>query len=446
MSPNFQQLDKADVQLAMASGGSLQLHRQTKFPQSGVTSLEGDDLNKYFEKGQNTSIRRVRASGSAQDYDPRSGTAADSTEPGYIILNLELERLFTKGYPVYSMDANLLTYVQDYLDSNINDIGTSQDDYLYQKCFRDWSGLASTGAVRIGGHPGLQVVFEETSGGALADFNDHHLLAADKVLFSNNVPSAGRYARLSPTARQTFLKDVTLVSGFAGSMSPQQPGAALLNSGMMEQEVMRRDFMTCGSNAVTGQSVVADLGDGTATDAISAVVADTTVFFADDKTGSVPLGAVRLTLGVTAALNVGIAVGKIARLGPDAGPATAYGVILRVDAANKYVWLVPFNKSGDKLTAAQISTSTDKFGIPAIGSVNTAHHREHLVYASRLLTPPSPGSGAVSTIGRAPNSSMLLQIFSGSYDINYLREGVRTVSLMGAMPSDYRKAVLMLSA
>jgi hypothetical protein len=445
MAPTPQQLDQASVQKLMAAGAATQLYQITAFPQSGVSQLQNDDLSKYFEYGESMSIRRVRSSGSAQDYDPRSGTDADSAEPGYVIINVTLDRLFQKGYPVISSDANISTYIMDYLESNANDIGTSQDNYFYQKGFRDWTDLPSTGTVRLGAHPALQVVFSESATGVLNPFSDTQLLAADRVLFGNNVPQTGRYARLSASARQAFLGDGTLVSNFAGALAPQQPGSQILNGLASTLEVNRRDFMVCGSNAVTGQSAVASLGDGTATEPITAVVDDTTVFFEDDKTGSVPVGAVRITIGVTAAL-AGAAVGRIARLGPTGSPATAYGVILRVDAASKFVWLVPYDRNGNKLVAAQISTSTDLISIPAIPSVNPAYHREHLVYASRLLRAPSPDSGARMAIGRAPNSNMLIQVFSGSYQVRRFTESVATASLMGVKPSDYRKAVLMLTA
>jgi hypothetical protein len=49
-------------------------------------------------------------------------------------------------------------------------------------------------------------------------------------------------------------------------------------------------------------------------------------------------------------------------------------------------------------------------------------------------------------IGRAPNSNMLIQVFSGSYQVRRFTESVATASLMGVKPSDYRKAVLMLTA
>lgn len=445
MTATFGQLDQKDVQLALAGGASSQLYRYTKFPQSGVSELQGDALSRYYERGEQISIRRVRLSGDAEDFDPRGGGSANSQEPGYVITPLTLEHLFTKGFPIYSSDANVPTYIRDFSETSGSAIGKSTDDYFYDRGFRDWTKLPTAGAVRLGGHAPIQVVTEETSGGALTDFNDKHLRNADEVLFTNDVPTTGRYARLSPSARNSFLGDTTLVSGFAGAMAPQQAGAAILNGVAMDTEVERRGFMTCGSNAVTGQSAVPDLGDGTATDDVSAYDADTTIFFDDDQIGDIPVGAVRCTLGVTAALNAGIAIGKIARLGPDAGTATAYGVILRVDTANKFVWLVPYSPGGKKLEAAQLSVATDKFGIPAIGSVNTAHHREHLVYASRLLRPPTSGAGAVAVTAPVPNLPMLMQIFQGSYDVNKFSESIRAAMLVGATPSDHRKAVLMLS-
>jgi hypothetical protein len=442
----FNQLDQSLVQKYLSGGATTQLYRNTKFVQTGVSELQNDDLGKYFQKGQSVSIRRVRLSGDAEDFDPRGGVNAAQSEPNYEIHTLTLDKLWTKGFPTYSSDANVGTYIRDFATSTGSTIGKSLDDDFYLTGFRNWSKLPASGSVRLSNVPALQCVFAENGSGVLGQFSDDHLLAANKVLFQNDVPSNDRYAMLSPSAGMAFRKDITLVSGFAGAMAGQVPGSSIV-AGVGDLYVPRRDFMVGESNAVMGQSFVADLGDGDPTDTISAVVADTTLFLDGDQMGDVPIGAVRLTLGVTAALNSGIAVGKIARLGPDAGSAKDYGVILRVDTSNKYVWLVPYSATGDKLTAAQISTTTDKFGIPAIGSVNPAYHREHLVYASRLLQPPSLGSGAVAITSRVPNlPELLMQIFMGSYNVDQFRESIRSSILIGCMPSDHRKAVLMLSA
>jgi len=443
MAPTFGDLDSRNVVKALAAGSTTQLYRKAKFAQAGVTSLEGDDLNKYFQKGEATSIKRPRNTGDADDYDPRSNVDAPTVEAGYVLSNLILDRLFTKGFPVYSHDADVATYIRDYSQTTGGAIRKSVDDYLYIRGFRTWS-LPATGTVRIGAHAPIQIVADETSGGVLTNFSDTHLRAADEILFRNDVPQAGRYARLSPTARNNFLGDVTLVSGFAGAGAQTIPGTQIVVNQDSEMDVPRRSFMVGGSNAITGQSAVADLGDGTATETISASVADTTVFFNDDLSGSVPLGAVRLTLGIAGTVNAGVAVGRIARIALSGAPATAYGVILRVDTANKFVWLVPYSMSGRVLPAAAITTS-HIFSIPDIPSVNTASHKEHLVYASRLLSEPAPGEGAVADRAIDPELGIIVQVFKGSYNIHQFKGGIRSATLMGAVPSDHRKAVLMLS-
>jgi hypothetical protein len=443
MPPTFGQLDSSNVVKALAVGSTTQLYRKAKFAQAGVTSLAGDDLNKYFEKGEATSIKRPRNTGDADDYDPRSNVDAPTVEAGYVVSNLILERLFTKGFPVYSHDADVQTYVRDYSETTGGAIRKSVDDYLYLRNFRTWA-LPATGSVRIGAHAPIQIVADETSGGVLTNFSDTHLRAADQILFTNDVPGTGRFARLSPTARNNFLGDVTLVSGFAGAGAQTMPGTQIVVNQDAEMDVPRRSFMVGGSNAITGQTAVPDLGDGTATETITAIADDTTVFFADDLVGNVPLGAVRLTLGITGTVNAGVAVGRIARIALSGAPAAAYGVILRVDATNRHVWLVPYSMAGRKLVAAQLTTSM-LFSIPDIPSVNTASHREHIVYASRLLSGPAPGEGAVSDFAIDPELGIIVQVFKGTYNIHQFKGGIRSATLMGSMPSDHRKAVLMLS-
>jgi hypothetical protein len=443
MAPTFGDLDSRNVVKALAAGSTLQLYRKAKFAQAGVTSLEGDDLSKYFQKGEATSIKRPRNTGDADDYDPRSNVDAPTVEAGYVVSNLLLEKLFTKGFPVYSHDADVATYIRDYTETTGAALRKSIDDYLYIKTMRSWS-IPATGTVRIGANAPIQIVSDESSTGVMTNFSDAHLRAADEILFRNDVPSIGRYARLSPTARNNFLGDVTLVSGFAGAGAQTMPGTQIVVNQDSETDVPRRSFLVGGSNAITGQSAVTDLGDGTATETITASVADTTVFFADDSYGNVPLGAVRLTLGITGAVNPGVAVGKIARIALAGAAATAYGVVLRVDAAGKFVWLVPYSMAGKVLPAAAITTS-HIFSIPDIGSVNTASHKEHIVYASRLLNEPAPGEGAVADRAVDPELGLIVQVFKGSYNIHQFKGGIRSATLMGAVPSDHRKAVLMLS-
>lgn len=445
MPVTFGSLDPSSVVLTLANGAMTQLYRNAKMPKAGATSLEGDEINKYYEKGEAITIRRPRLLGDAEDFDPRGGSDAATEEPGYVVSTMVLEKLFTSGFPIYSHDAQVARYIKDFSMSIGGAARKSIDDYFYTKCFRDWSGIETTGSVSIGSHPPIQIVAQEDSNGALTSFGDAHLRNADEILFTNEVPTMGRYARLGPSARNSFLGDTTLTETFAAALAPMQPGGVILNA-QPEDDVLRRNFLTCGSNAVTGQSAVADLGDGSPTDTITAVVDDTTVFMDDDQYTATPIGAVRVTLGVAGTLSTGVAIGAVVRLGPDAAPATAYGVILRVDPTNKYIWVVPYSLSGKKLVAAQLSISTDRFSIPAIGALNVAFHKEHLLYGSRMLTPPAPGEGAIAETAVDENLGMFFQVFRGSYNVNRFRSSLRSASLVGALPTDHRKAVLMLSA
>jgi len=445
--PTFSQINQSDVVLALANGTLAQLYRTAAMPGAGVTDVQSDALAQYFEKGQQISILRPKDLGSAQDYDPRSGSDATTVEAGYVNVSLQLEKLFTSGFPVYSHDANVERYIRDYAGSTGGALRKSIDDYFYTKAFRDWTGVAASGAVNVAAHPPLAIVAADGGSGSLTSFNKNLLINAGKVLDSRDVPNMNRVARLGVTAKAGFLGDSQMVEGFAGAGASMQPGTSLIASGFgLNVDVERYGFLCRGSNAVTGQDALADTGDGNPSQVVGAVVDDTTVFFEGDQYNSTPLGAVRLTITQTANLAAGVAVGKIARIGADAGAAVAFGVILRVDAANKYVWLVPYAPDGTKLTAANITATTDKFSIPAIGEISTASHREQFVYATRQLRPPTPGSGALAEAALDQNSGLLLQIFKGSYNVHQFKEGIRTACLCGATPTDWRKGVLMITA
>jgi len=445
--PTFSQLNSADVVRALANGTLSQLYRSAALPGAGVTDVQGDALGQYFEKGQTISILRPKDLGSAQDYDPRSGSDATTVEAGYVNVSLSLEKLFTSGFPVYSHDQNVERYIRDYAVSTGGAVRKSLDDYFYDKAFRDWSGIAASGAVNVDAHPPLAIVASDGGSGGLSTFDKDLLINAGKILDSRDVPNTNRVARLGVTAKAGFLGDSQMVEGFAGAQASMNPGSNLIASGFgLNIDVERYGFLCRGSNAITGQAALADTGDGNASEVVGAVADDSTVFFEGDQYASTPLGAVRLTITQTANLAAGVAVGKIARIGADAGAAVAFGVILRVDAANKYVWLVPYSPDGTKLTAANITAATDKFSVPAIGEISTASHREQFVYATRQLRPPTPGSGALAESAIDANSGLLLQIFKGTYNVHQFKEGIRTACLCGAIPTDWRKGVLMITA
>ncbi|MEM9948579.1 MAG: hypothetical protein AAF810_21295 [Cyanobacteria bacterium P01_D01_bin.36] len=444
----FASLEQGTAVKMLADGSLAQLYRSASFPQAGATELEGNALNQYFQINQDVTLSMPLDLGEAQDYDPRSDTDATTNDTEHLQVTLQLEKVFTRGYKVYSSDANIERYTREYSATTGGAIRKSIDNYFYNKAFRTWS-LAASGDISLGGHPPIALAFSETSAGVLNDFSDSLLLSAGGTLASAEVPEGeNRFARLSTRAAQSYLGSVTPVTGAALAQAQTALGTQMLmQAPYMSTDFDMRGFMIRGSNAITGQTAVADTGDGNATEAIGAIsaAAGDDEFFDGTQTGSVALGALRLTITQTANLAAGVAVGKIARLGADSGAATAYGVILRVDAASKYVWLVPYNSNGEKLTADDLSTSTDKFGVPKIGSVNVGFHRQHLAFATRLMAEPGPGEGAIAERAIDEQTGMIMQVFKGSYNVHQFKSGIRSSCLCGAKPTDFRKGVLMLS-
>jgi hypothetical protein len=396
-------------------------------------------LNPSLVKGETFTLTRPKSLGQAQEIDPRNSSGTFSAG-GYTTIPIPLEKVFWQGFPLYSTDLNRDQYVIDYSTVCADSIGLSVDNYFYNKCFRDYSAIPASGQVSYAGkYPPLQLVFAEDSSGNLKTFDRNLMIWGNQTLNKVEVPQSNRYSLISPDAAGVFLQNAPTDTGenYVGAMAG---GVSLLTQGI-SGFISRYNFMLGESNAITGQAKVADLGDGAATCVVSAYVADTTIFLDGEMASSTPLGAVKATLSVTAALNSGIAVGKIARLGADAGAAKAYGIILRV--SGKDVWFVPYSPNGVKLTAAQLSTSTDKFGIPQITSVNAGYHSEFIAY----LNPPI--ASPVSRDAVAESSSyqgMSVHVAFGNYDIRNFSEGASCGWFGGCTPSDYRKAVLMLSA
>jgi hypothetical protein len=448
--PTFSQLETSQVVRTLATGSTSQLFRLASFVRSGTTDVGGVPLKSAFEKGEQTRIKRIKDFGAAQDYDPRSGVDAQSQDAEYTFTPLTLDKLFVKGHPVYSQDAQAKTYCEDFFQTIGGALRLSFDDYLYERGFTDWTALPTVGTVQMASNPTIQIVYEEDATGQLVSFGDNVLTAAGTTLDRNEVPSDGkRYGRISPDAGLGIDRSTTLVTGFAAASASSQPGNTIISDGIpMDMDFQRRGFNIAKTVAVKGRNASTNIGDGTATSTVTAAVTDTTVFFNGDKSVggvNVPLGAVRLTIGVAApSLNASVAVGQICRLGAVNAPALAYGVILRVDLLGKFVWVVPYSANGIPLVAAQIPGAT-VFSIPRIGSVNPFYHAEHLVYATRLLSSPSEGSGAYSAAGVDPTGKIVSQVFKGGYQVNRLRESMLGTLLCGAAPSDHRKSVLALA-
>lgn len=425
----------AVVPQLVAASALTQLNRTAVF----ARAARGDYEAKTFQKGDTVTVRRARIVRS-QNYDPRSGTPANSTEPGYVSATLTLDALFTAGFPVYGQDNNdsAQKYVTEYGQQIAAAIATDCDEYFYGK-FRSVS-VAASGLVAYGAQPPVAIVAAD-SAGLLRDFSKTQLINANTRLDTENVPPGDRFAILSTAAKGAFLGDSVLVEGFTATAAGS---AALLQGGIpIGSFVPRYGFQVGGSNSVGSQTGVADLdtaAGNSATLPIASVVADANFTIADFAT-STPLGAVVITLTVGTALQ-GVAVGQIARIGTG-GNTTAYGLVLRV--ASNVVTVVPFAPSGKKLVAAQITPGTDVFSIPDIGSISVAHHRESLLFTTRNLAAPSDGSGASMTTIADDLTGMVIQILRGSYKVDEFKESQRYATLLGALLSDHRKAVLILS-
>jgi len=207
--------------------------------------------------------------------------------------------------------------------------------------------------------------------------------------------------------------------------------------------------MVAGSNAVQGQIGQTDLDTATGTQgtlAIASVVPNTAFTYADYY-ATTYVGAVDITLTCGTALN-NVAVGQIAQIGVT-GSIAAFGDSLRIIntvPTAPVVTLVPFSPTGIQLSYAQLIPGTQQFSIPTIGSVNTVNHKEGMLMATRQLREPSLGSGARAASIVDPQTNLLIQVFSGQYDISRVREFNAGYLLTGTKISDVRKTALILSA
>ena len=385
-----------------------------------------------FERGQVVSIRRPKQV-TAEDFDPRGGSDARSEEPGHVIVSLALEKLFTHGFPIYSHDAvmNVQQYLRDYVESEVGAIRKAVDDYFYTRCFRDYSGFADTGNVRIGATSPLQIVTTTYTSGtdSFAEYDKTAQRRAKVALDRQEVPNEGRYLALSPAAFGGLLGDTNLFQGYT---APQLAQDFLQRPGVEFKEYY--DFMTAPSNAVLSQT---GLGAVATFDTNSW---DSTIYLKDDYYDDTPLNVLVLNLSVGTHSNA--AKGRIVRF--TLNSREVFGVILRVpDTAT--IHIKPYYSDGTEVPAGT-TVSSAAVTVPTIPSISVAYHREHLTYASRMLTPPSPGSGATAANASDPSVPIVYQVFSGNYETRRLREENRSTFLCGAYPTDYRKAVLVLSA
>lgn len=439
----FTSANAAVLDQLTATSALTQLNRKCVFPKTAIGNYE----NVAFNRGDTVTVRRTKIV-TAQDFDPRAGSDMTLNDIAYASGSLTLDRLFVAPFRSFGSDPNLAVerYVPETGVQIAEALKLAVDDYMYNR-FRTYS-IASTGNVSYGVNGPVGIV-ASTSSGALSNFNKSMLINASSVMQRENVPTDGNlYGVLSTTAGGDFLGDSVMVEGFVSAYSGT--GGDLLTGGFMPgQFVDRYGFMTTRSNAVGSQTGVADLDTAGSTQATLAIasVAANTAFTKADYSASTVLGAVNLTLTCSTALSSSVAVGQIARIGVS-GSVTAFGVILRIDNTTPtapVITLVPYSPSGGILTAAQITAGTDLFSIPSIPSISVAYHKEALLYATRPLQQPSDGAGAVMTTMADPDTGLALTMIRGSYNVLRLTESTVAATLIGAVCSDYRKAVLMLS-
>jgi len=432
-------------QKGLAARALTQLYLRSVYIKAAILNYEPQE----FELDNTVQIRRpqIRV---AVDFDPRVA-ALPLTEPGYFAGDVTLEKLFGDAFPIYSSDPNksVELYVEETGNSIAYAISRPNEEYMYS-CFRAWA--ATTGTVRVGDHSPVGIVASVNSTGGFAKFQAETLLNAKTLHKSNDVPDDRIFAILSTAAGGAFLGDATNVNNFVSASIPgNDGGGGLLRNGMRNGEfVDRYGIMVSDSNAVLGQSAVPDLDTVAGTQATLAIasVATDTAFVQADRSGDVPIGAVRLTLTCTTALDVGVSVGLIARIGVSGAAAKAFGVILRVDTTTPtapIITLAPYAPDGSKLVAGQIIAGTDLFSIPLIPSVSTSNHQEGLISANRPLIQPSEGSGVNQILMNDRDTGLGIQIYQGGFDIPRLRETRGAFYLTGSKISDYRKACLLLS-
>lgn len=422
----------------LAARALTQLNRQVIYPRTAVVGYE----NGVFERGETVKIRRPKRR-VATDIDPR-GSGLTLTEGTWYNAEVTLERLWGDGFPVYGSDPSQARqiYINETAQQMADAIATPNDDYMYD-AFRTWS--ATTGAVALGAHPPLAIV-ASMSNGTYSAFDNNVIRNAGVVLDVQNVPSAQRYAVLSSTAKGDFLGDSVAFNGFGAALN--LGAGSFIQTGIPTGTFVERyGFQCVGANSVKGQTG----GNMAASDTAHLVVSSTaanTQFTVGDNNNTTYIGAVNITLDASGtSLNNAVGVGAILRIDLNAGGNVAHGVVLRIDtttATAPIITMVPYTLDGRILRAADITTA-HRLVFPSIPSVNTGHHQEGLLMATRTIAEPSPGSGAVATSLVDPRSGLVIQIFQGAYKIEKLQESQAYFFLTGSRFSDWRKGVLMLS-
>lgn len=444
------------LETAIAKKALTQLNYAAMYSQVCVMDYEPGS----FQRGNSVKIRRPKRR-KAQDLNPRSA-ALQFTEAEFFAGEVLLERLWADQYLYYGYDAGqaLDLYLEETGGQIANAIATPKDQYMYNK-FRDWSPFASalaSGNYALGDTPPFAVAACLDANGNLTDFSNEGLRGAGVFLEKEDVGDDNNYVLLSPFAKNAFLGDAIALEG-ARLEAMRDPTSNLVVQGIRRNQFIQRyKFMVGGSNSVTGQAAVADLDTAASAQAVlpvASATANTNFTYADfSSTYNVSsgeyIGAIDITLTVGTALTAGVAVGKICKLALVSSPTkttTFHGVILRINNTTltaPIITLVPYAFNGRKAAVSEITTS-HRFSIPEIPSVNTVNNREGLLCANRMIRDPREGSGAVSASIRDPITNQAIQVFSGQYDLGTVSERNAAYQLMGARISDCRKCGLILS-
>lgn len=435
----------------IAARALTQLNRYATFARTTFGSF----TDQVAERGDIVTGRRPRTYAAAEDLDPRGGLNGTVAEPEYASFQFKLERLFSNGFPVYHPD--LARSVGRYVEEYGNQVGASItkafEDYVPSKA-RDYSMIPTTGSYALVNCGFLTVIPSLTSDRtALTDLEATVLSKANGALSSRDVPIAdsdNMFFVMPPFVNSSFIGDATLINSFVAAFGAGGP--TILQRGLPSGQFLQRYGFNCtqsNANVLTaGQAAVSPiLSGGSAFANITAAVANTQILNGD-VAGTPPLGAVTLTLGSSGSLGSGVAVGQIARITPQSTTvAKAYGVILRIDAANRTVVLLPIAPSGRVLALAEITAgaSDDRLSIPLIPNISLAYHREALAFETRRINAPSEGSGATGQIQVDPNLGLAIQVFSGNFDIDKITSKRRGYLLCGAICTDWRKGVIVIS-
>lgn len=432
MAQTFGSLTKAEVQLALATRSLTQLHKRVVIAKMGVTDYAQDP---GYEQGDVVSITRAKKK-KVVNYDIRSQTGAPIVEHGHISRRVPLEMFFPDGYPIYSTDNqnSQRRYIVDYSNSAAGGIGEAVDEYMYDRCFRDYSDIPDTGTgVMIDACAPIKIVSTPYSAGSFGDYTDLEHRNARASLDRDDVPEMGLFSSLSVNAFNGIRGSTTLVENTSASTVG---GGIILRDA--PNEVMARGLMTRQTNQIKSQTTTGGGALGT----FETNVWDTTTFLQGDYTVAEPLPVLKMTAGTPGGdFATDAAKGVIVQF--TVGSDNLFGVILRVETGDT-IYVKPYYENGQELINGTAVAST-AVTAPVIPSVNVACHNEFLVFANRRHQLSNAMPEQVSTIMIPSLSPLLLNMWLGTVNVPTFQAPNAITWLGGARPTDWRKAVLCLS-